>query len=73
MKNKFMFAVIYLQEDIFNWVQTHLKNFLKNSWAKHENIMNEIFDQFDDFKKHIQKLFEYINAEWIMKWMLMNL
>ena len=31
MKNKFMFAAIYLQEDAFDWVQTHLKNFLKNS------------------------------------------
>ena len=45
-------------------MQTHLKDFLKNSWAKWEDIMNEIFDQFSDFKKHIQVLFKNIDAEW---------
>ena len=68
-----MFAVIYLWGDVFDWVQTHLKNFLKNSWLICENIMNEIFNQFSDFKKHIQILFEDINAEWTVEWTLMNL
>ena len=54
-------------------MQTHLKNFLKNSQVKHEDIINEIFDQFSDFKKHIQVLFEDINTEWIMKQTLINL
>ena len=73
MKNEFMFAVTYLQGDVFNWVQTHLKNFLKNSQVKHEDITNEIFDQFSGFKKHIWVLFEDIDIKWTMKWTLMNL
>ena len=73
MKNKFMFAAIYLQGDTFNWVQTHLKNFLKNSWVTCEDITNKIFDQFSDFKKHIQILLKDINTEQIMKWTLMSL
>ena len=72
-ENKFMFAATYLQEDIFDWVQTHLKNFLKNSWVKQEDIINKIFDTFIEFKKHIQILFENIDAEWTVERMLMNL
>ena len=54
-------------------MQTHLKNFLENSWAKCEDIINKIFNQFSDFKKHIWELFEDIDAEWTVEWMLMNL
>ena len=72
-ENEFMFATIYLWEDTFNWVQTHLKNFLENSWVKHEDITNKIFDQFSDFKKHIWELFKDIDAKWTVKWTLMNL
>ena len=68
-----MFVATYLQEDTFDWVQTHLKNFLENSQVKHKDIMNEIFNQFSDFKKHIQKLFEDINTEWTAEQTLMNL
>ena len=35
--------------------------------------MNEIFNQFSDFKKHIQILFKDIDAEWTVKQMLINL
>ena len=72
-ENEFIFAVTYLQEDVFDWVQTHLKNFLKNSQVKHEDIMNKIFDLFSDFKKHIQVLFEDIDAEWTVGQTLMYL
>ena len=68
-----MFAVIYLWENVFDWVQTHLKNFLKNFWVKHEDIMNEIFDQFSDFEKHIQILFKNINTEQTAEQTLINL
>ena len=54
-------------------MQTHLKNFLKNSQVKHEDITNKIFNQFSDFKKHIQILFRDIDAEWTAEQMLMNL
>ena len=54
-------------------MQTHLKNFLKNSQAKWEDIINKIFNQFSSFKKHIWVLFEDINAEWITEQTLMNL
>ena len=54
-------------------MQTHLKNFLENSQVKHEDITNEIFDQFSDFKKHIQKLFEDINTEQTAEITLINL
>ena len=73
IENEFMFAAIYLQGDAFDWVQAHLKNFLKNSQVKWEDITNEIFNQFSDFKKHIQILFEDIDVKWIMKQTLMNL
>ena len=68
-----MFAATYLQGDTFNWVQTHLKDFLKNSWVKQEDIINKIFNQFSDFKKHIWVLFENINTEQTAEWMLINL
>ena len=58
-----MFAAIYLWEDVFNWVQTHLKDFLENSQIKHKDITNEIFNQFSSFKKQIWELFEDINTE----------
>ena len=72
-ENEFMFAVTYLWEDVFNWVQTYLKNFLKNSWAKCEDITNKIFNQFSGFKKHIQVLFEDIDTEQTTEQMLINL
>ena len=49
-------------------MQTHLKNFLKNSQAKCEDITNEIFNQFSGFKKHIWVLFKDIDAEWTVEW-----
>ena len=63
IENDFMFTTIYLWGDAFNWVQTHLKNFLKNSHTKQEDITNEIFNQFSDFKKHIHVLFENIDVK----------
>ena len=54
-------------------MQTHLKNFLKNSWVKCEDITNKIFNQFSDFKKHIQILFEDIDIEWTAEQTLINL
>ena len=54
-------------------MQAHLKDFLENSQAKCEDIMNEIFNQFSDFKKHIQELFEDIDAEWTVEQTLINL
>ena len=72
-ENESMFAATYLQENVFNWVQTHLKNFLKNSHVKQKDIINEILNQFSEFKKHIQILFEDINAEWIIEQRLINL
>ena len=44
-------------------MQTHLKNFLKNSYAKKEDIINNIFNSFSEFKKHIQVVFKNINAK----------
>ena len=73
MKNEFMFAATYLWGDVFNWVQAHLKNFLKNSQTKWEDITNKIFDIFIGFKKHIWVLFENIDAEWTVERMLINL
>ena len=52
-ENESMFTATYLRGDAFNWVQAHLKDFLENSRAKREDIMNEIFNQFSGFKKHI--------------------
>ena len=68
-----MFAATYLWEDVFDWVQTHLKDFLENSQVKHKDIINEIFNQFSSFKKQIWELFKDINTEQTVKWMLMNL
>ena len=73
MKNEFMFTATYLWGDAFNWVQTHLKNFLENSQVKNKDITNKIFNQFSDFKKHIWELFEDIDVEWTVEQMLMNL
>ena len=46
-----MFVVTYLQDDVFNWMQSHLKDFLKTLHFKREDIINKIFDKFSEFKK----------------------
>ena len=44
-------------------MQMHLKNFLRNSRTKWEDIMNKIFNSFSRFKKHIQIVFKDIDAK----------
>ena len=44
-------------------MQTHLKDFLKNSHAKWEDILNKIFNWFNKIKKHNCLVFEDINVE----------
>ena len=68
-----MFAATYLQNDIFDWIQSHLKDFLRNSHAKWEDIINKIFDKFSEFKKHIRIVCKDINTEYTAERKLMSL
>ena len=63
MKKKFMFVAIYLQSDTFDWVQSHLKDLLKNSHIKQEDIINKIFNKFSEVKKHIKTVLKDIDTE----------
>ena len=44
-------------------MQAHLKDFLKNSQTKQEDITNEIFSSFSEFKKHIKIVFKDIDTK----------
>ena len=68
-----MFAKTCLQGDIFDQKQSHLKDFLKNSHVKLEDIINKIFNKFSEFKKHIKIVFEDINTEHTAERKLMSL
>ena len=62
-KNKSVFTAFYLHKDVFIWVQSHLKNFLKLSEKTWDTETWVVFKIFLEFKKQIYKLFEDIDAK----------
>ena len=46
---------------------------MRNSHTKQEDIINEIFNSFSKFKKHIWIVFKDINTEWTVEQELMSL
>ena len=68
-----MFTIMYLQSDIFDQMQLHLKDFLKNSHFKQEDIMNKIFNKFSKFKKHNKIVFKDIDVKYTAERKLISL
>ena len=68
-----MFAATYLQDDTFNQMQSHLKDFLKNSHSKREDNINKIFNKFSEFKKQIRIVSKEVNTKCTTERKLMSL
>ena len=54
-------------------MQSHLKDLLKNSHVKQEDIINKIFNKFSEVKKHIKTVLKDIDTECTAKKKLMSL
>ena len=58
---KIMFATSYLKETTFDWVQSHVKDYFKNSKSKRKNETFQIFYNFINMTIAIKETFENKN------------
>ena len=68
-----MFAVTYMRDKAFQWIQPHLKDVLIKESDDQSQVMNEMFMNFKTFKIHVRRVFEDINTERTAAQKLMNL
>ncbi len=73
IKNKVLFAFIYLKDNAFTWFHHYLTNYLQKKSEKWEEEINIIFRDFQMFKKHLRKVFENIDKEHTAEQQLYNL
>ena len=71
--NKIMFAVMYMRDKVFQWIQSHLKDILIKESDGQSQVINEMFINFKTFKIHARRMFEDIDAERTAARKLMNL
>ena len=62
-----MFTVMYLQGDTYNQMQTHLKNFLKNSHFKQKDIINKIFNKFSKVRNMLKQCLKTLMLNILLK------
>ena len=68
-----MFAVMYMRDKAFWWIQSHLRDVLTKGSGDQSQVMNEMFTNFEMFKIHVRRVFGDINTERTVAWKLMNL
>ncbi len=73
IKNKVLFAFIYLKDNTFTWFHHYLTNYLQKKSEKWEEEINIIFRDSQMFKKHLRKVFENIDKKCTAEWQLYNL
>ena len=61
--DKVLFATTYLTRPAFDWFEPVVWDYQENSTARQEDTMQEIFDDFKKFKKHLQGTFRDINTK----------
>ncbi len=50
-----------------------IKNHLKNKSEDQEDEINKVFEDFSNFEQAIWRMYEDINAKWIIKWQLYDI
>ena len=58
-----LFAILYLDGTIFNWVQPRLENLLENDDKKQKQKTQQIFYKFDNFCIYIKTVFGNQNED----------
>ncbi len=67
IKNKVLFAFIYLKDNTFTWFHHYLINYLQKKLKKWEEEINMIFRDSQMFKKYLRKVFENIDKKCTVK------
>ncbi len=73
IKNKVLFAFIYLRDNAFTWFHHYLINYLQKKSEKREEEINTIFRDFQMFEKCLRRVFEDIDKKHTAKRQLYNL
>ena len=71
--DKILFAFSYFKEDVFKWFKSLIKNHLKNKSEDQEDKIKKVFKDFFNFEQAIQRMYEDINAKWIVKQQLYDI
>lgn len=71
--DKVLFATTYLTDPAFDWFEPIVCDYQENSTMWQDDVMQEVFGDFKEFKRHLQGTFRDIdtecNAEWCLKWL----
>ncbi len=73
IKNKVLFAFIYLKDNAFTWFHHYLTNYLQKKSEKWEEEINTIFRDLQTFKKRLRRVFEDIDKKRTAERQLYNL
>ncbi len=73
IKNKVLFAFIYLKDNAFTWFHHYLMNYLQKKSEKREEEINMIFRDSQTFEKCLRRVFEDIDKKCTAKRQLYNL
>jgi len=65
--DKILFAFSYFRRNVFKWFKSLMKNHLKNKSEDQEDKINRVFENFSNFEQAIQRMYEDINAKWIIE------
>ncbi len=68
-----LFAFSYFRKDVFKWLNWLIKNYLKNKSKNQENKTNRVFEDYSNFTQKLRRMYENIDAKWIIKQQLYNL
>ncbi len=73
IKNKVLFAFIYLKDNAFTWFHHYLMNYLQKKSEKREEEINMIFRDSQTFEKCLRRVFKDIDKKCTAKRQLYNL
>jgi len=73
IKNKVLFAFIYLKDNAFTWFHHYLTNYLQKKSEEWEEKINMIFYDSQMFKKCLRRIFKDIDKKHTVKQQLYNL
>ncbi len=65
--DKIFFAFLYFKKDVFKWFKSLIRNHLKNKSKDQEDEINRVFKNFFNFEQAIWRMYEDINAKWIIE------
>jgi len=73
IKNKVLFAFIYLKNNAFTWFHHYLTNYLQKKSEKREEKISMIFRDSQTFEKRLKRVFEDIDKKCTAECQLYNL